>query len=159
MQPPFASIMKLLLVLGFGVLFLTACVSPMESSHGFIPDETNPEEIMVGEDDRTTVAARLGSPTLEDSFEGETWYYITTKKEQLAYFKPKAVERKIVAISFDNSGNVANIFERDLSAAQTVAIVNRETPTRGKELTIMEQLLGNVGQLPGGIADEDGPGQ
>jgi hypothetical protein len=35
----------------------------------------------------------------------------------------------------------------------------RETPTRGRSLTIMEQLLGNVarGQLP--RTDEDVPGQ
>jgi hypothetical protein len=34
-----------------------------------------------------------------------------------------------------------------------------ETPTRGRELTILEQLLGNVGrgQLP--RTDEDAPGQ
>ena len=46
-----------------------------------------------------------------------------------------------------------------LDDGQDVAMSDRETPTRGRELTILEQLLGNVGrgQLP--RTEEDVPGQ
>ena len=46
-----------------------------------------------------------------------------------------------------------------LEDGQRVSMNDRETPTRGRQLTILEQLLGNVGrgQLP--RTDEDVPGQ
>ena len=42
--------------------------------------------------------------------------------------------------------------------ARDIEYSDRETPTRGRELTILEQLLGNVGQ--GGLPPmDDDPGQ
>ena len=37
---------------------------------------------------------------------------------------------------------------RDLYDGRRVAIVDRQTPTRGRELSLLEQLLGNIGRLP-----------
>ena len=62
-------------------------------------------------------------------------------------------------ITFDDAGNVAGVRTLGLEDGQEVAMNRNETPTRGRELTIIEQLLGNVGrgQLP--RTDEDVPGQ
>ena len=54
---------------------------------------------------------------------------------------------------------VASVRTLGLDDGQRIAMNGRETPTRGRELTILEQLLGNVarGQLP--RTEEDVPGQ
>ena len=56
--------------------------------------------------------------------------------------------RRIVAIEFDDGGTVSNVEEYDLADGRNVNLVGRETPTRGRELTILEQLFGNIGRLP-----------
>ena len=35
----------------------------------------------------------------------------------------------------------------DKNDGQEIKVVKRKTPTRGKELTVIEQLLGNVGRF------------
>ena len=37
----------------------------------------------------------------------------------------------------------------DLTDAQNITMVSRITPTSGKELTVLEQILGNVGKFSG----------
>ena len=45
-------------------------------------------------------------------------------------------------------GTVAEVTEYDVSDSRQVNYVARTTPTRGRELTLLEQVLGNVGRLP-----------
>ena len=47
-----------------------------------------------------------------------------------------------------SNGLVSDVAEYGLEDGRVVAIADRETPTRGRELTFLEQLLGNVGRLP-----------
>jgi outer membrane protein assembly factor BamE (lipoprotein component of BamABCDE complex) len=58
----------------------------------------------------------------------------------------------VVAISFDKDTQaVATVNVYSLRDGRVIAYNNRETPTRGRELTILEQLFGNlssVGTLP-----------
>ena len=44
-----------------------------------------------------------------------------------------------------------------MSDGQDITPVGRETPTEGTELTLMQQLFGNLGRLPGGIEAQDLP--
>ena len=63
----------------------------------------------------------------------------------------------MIQITFDESGRVQTIKNYDLSDAQNIAMVARITPTSGKELTVLEQILGNVGKFSGRkAADQSG---
>ena len=68
-------------------------------------------------------------------------------------------QRNVTEITFDDAGNVAGVRTLGLEDGQEVAMNRNETPTRGRELTIIEQLLGNVGrgQLP--RTEDNVPGQ
>ena len=68
-------------------------------------------------------------------------------------------QRTVTEITFNDAGQVAEVRTLGLDDGQQIAMNGRETPTRGRQLTILEQLLGNVGrgQLP--RTDEDVPGQ
>ena len=49
-------------------------------------------------------------------------------------------------LTFNDAGRLQRIKSYDLKDGQDITMVSRITPTAGKELTILEQLLGNVGR-------------
>lgn len=103
-------------------------------------------EVTVGASTKNDVATLLGSPTTVSTFNPDVWYYIGQRTEQVAFFAPEVKERRVLQIAFDPSGVVRSIDEMGLADGRTVALVDRETPTMGRQMTFMEQILGNVGR-------------
>lgn len=141
--------MRMLTVAGItlGALVLTAC-NPTLRTHGYRYTEGELPEILVGEDTEATLLATLGSPSVRGTFETNTWYYITDTREYLAYLRPNTLARRVIEVRFDDEGVVTEVNEYDVSDSREVSYVSRTTPTRGRELTLLEQILGNVGRLP-----------
>ena len=54
---------------------------------------------------------------------------------------------------------VASVRTLGLTDGEQIAMNRNETPTRGRALTVLEQLLGNVGRGQQPRTDEDTPGQ
>ncbi len=127
-------------------LAVTAC-NPVLRSHGYVPPTNQEQDIEVG-DAQSTVVAQMGNPSTRAMFDENVWYYISSTREELAFLTPKTRSRSITAISFDETGAVTEIDEYDLEDGRQFALTSRETPTRGRELTILEQLFGNLGRLP-----------
>ena len=142
-----------------GLLATGACM-PISSYSGFQAIEERPADVKVGEDTKSTVSAKLGTPSATSTFDPNTWFYISQLTDRVAFYKPRVAKRDVVAINFDKeTEKVASVNSYTLKDGKVVAFNGRETPTRGRQLTIIEQLLGNVGrgQLP--RTDEDVPGQ
>ncbi len=130
-----------------GAMAVSAC-NPTLRSHGFrYPDGEIPT-ITPGEDTRSSVLSTLGNPSTRGMFDDDTWYYISSTREYLAYLRPDTRDRRVMAIRFGEDGSVLAVDEYGLEDGRVVALVERETPTRGRELSFIEQLLGNVGRLP-----------
>lgn len=127
--------------------FAAAC-TPTVRRHGYVPESEPLTAITAGEDTRTTVLARYGNPSTAGVFEDNIWYYVTDVRSQLGFLEPESSARLIVVVEFDDEGVVSSVDSIDLDEAREVALVDRQTPTRGRELTILEQILGNVGRLP-----------
>jgi len=121
----------------------SAC-TPIVRRHGYVAEETPLSAIQPEVDTKSSVLENFGNPSTTGVFEKETWYYITNVRQQLGYLQPEASARSIVAVRFDDSGTVSEVETFDLSDSRQVNLVGRTTPTRGRELTILEQLLGNV---------------
>ena len=137
----------------------TAC-APVVGNHGFQVIDVNPKDIVAGTDTKSTVLAQLGSPSAVSTFEDNIWYYISQTTERYTYNRPQVSQRSVTAITFNEADDkVLEVRNLGLEDGQQIAMDRRETPTRGRQLTILEQLLGNVGrgQLPRN--DEDVPGQ
>lgn len=139
------------------ILPLTACISPARDFHGYIADEVQPFDIKPGEDTRSTVLAQLGSPSSEGLFDTNTWFYFSDVQERFAFYKPKVVERSVVAIRFGEDDAVDEVVRYDASAGQIVSYASRETPTRGRELGFWEQIFGTVGAVRLPNSDERTP--
>jgi len=125
----------------------SAC-NPVLRSHGYRYTTQEEPNITPAEDTEASVLARLGNPSTRGTFEDNTWYYISSTRESLAYLRPATRDRRIIAVSFDDAGVVSTVNEYSLEDGRVVAYADRETPTRGRELSFLEQLLGNVGRLP-----------
>ena len=139
---------------------LAVACAPVVGNHGFQVVDVNPKDVVVGTDTKSTVLAQLGSPSAVSTFEDNIWYYISQTTERYTYNRPQVSQRSVTAITFSETDDkVTEVRNLGLDDGQQIAMNSRETPTRGRELTVIEQLLGNVGrgQLP--RTDEDVPGQ
>ena len=87
-----------------------------------------------------------GSTTVS-TFDSNTWYYITQQTKNYAFFKPEIIDQTVLMIAFDDQGVVSEIREYTLEDGLVVDPVTRKTPTAGKELTLIQQLFGNIGRF------------
>ena len=142
------------------VAALASACAPTIGIHGFQSVDTKPSEIVAGTDTKETVLARLGSPSTTSTFESDSiWYYISQTTEKYTFNLPQVAARSVTEITFNDAEQVASVRTLNLEDGQDVGMNRTETPTRGRQLTILEQLLGNVGrgQLP--QTDENVPGE
>ncbi len=140
-------------------LQIGAC-TPTTRYTGFQAVDAKPTDIRAGEDTKSTVLTKLGSPSATSTFDPNLWYYISQVTERIAFYNPRVVSRDVVALSFDkDSERVLTVNSYTLKDGKVISFNGRQTPTRGRELTILEQLLGNVSR--GGVLPQQdiGPGQ
>ncbi len=122
-----------------------AACSPTNSFQGFQVVDQAPSDVKVGTDTRETVLARLGTPTATSTFDKNTWYYISQVSNKTGFYRPRILKRDIVAIVFDkDSQQVTALNTYTLKDGRVIAFNGRETPTRGREMTVLEQLLGSI---------------
>lgn len=133
------------------VLLLAAC-NPILRTHGYIATEDKPQAVEPESDTKASVLARLGNPSVKGTFDEDlqtdTWYYMTTVRQRFAYLRPLIEERTITAVSFNEDGQVLKVAEYGIEDGRYVNFVDRKTPTRGRELSVLEQVFGTIGRLP-----------
>ncbi|HYF22936.1 MAG TPA: outer membrane protein assembly factor BamE [Caulobacteraceae bacterium] len=153
------SLFRKALILSAAAAVLTAC-APTVARHGYQAVDAEPSELKVGEDTKSTVLEKLGSPSATSTFEPNVWYYVSQTSERYTYHRAKVSQRDVTVVTFDPaSEQVTEVKTLDMQAGRQLAYNERETPTRGRELTILEQLLGNVGrQVLPQSEEEDLPG-
>jgi outer membrane protein assembly factor BamE (lipoprotein component of BamABCDE complex) len=140
-----------------GAAILCGC-SPMIHTDGQIPDQVKLATIEPGVQTEDDVKKLIGTPSTETVYGEKTWYYITKRTSQIAFFTPTVEEQKVVAISFDQNGKVNGIHQYGLDEAKDVSPVARTTPTKGKHLTILDQMLGNLNRYGAAAPGRAGPG-
>ena len=145
---------------GAALLGVYGC-APVENQRGYVPDMEAISSVQVGMDTKDTVSMKLGNPTTQATFGSDTWYYISAHVEQNAFFAPRATERNIVAVEFTGEGKVSDIHKFTLADGRVVAFQSRETPSRGRTLTIIQQFFnavpGNIGRPGSGQQSPGGP--
>lgn len=129
------------------------------NTHGDKLDSDRLAEVVAGQHTRDDVAAILGSPSTTSAFDGESWYYISNRTETLAFLAPEVTEQQVVVVKFNDVGIVTNIDTLGLDQGRDVEIVDRETPTVGNDISILDEFIGNIGRFGGGETDDRLPGQ
>lgn len=129
-----------------GAVSLGGC-SPRVDTRGNLPDPETVLEVQPGMHDRTQVASILGSPSTVATFEDDTWYYISRRTEQIAFFEPEVVDQQVLVVKFDQAGLVSDMQVYGVEHGQIITPVSRTTPTSGRELTVLQQIFGNLGRF------------
>ena len=138
--------LSFILAAGVVVLALSACEGRLDT-RGNLLDPELVVEITPGEQNRDEVAAILGSPSSITPFGSDTWYYISQRTETFAFLAPKVTERKILVVKFDKDGKVAKVDTVGLEAGQVINPIQRKTMTHGNKMTVIEQMVGNLGRF------------
>lgn len=134
-------------------LVLGAC-TPVTSYQGFQAVEANPAEVQVGVDSKSTVLERLGTPSATAPLDQNTWFYISQISDAVAFRQPVVRRRDVVAIAFNNEDEkVASVKTYSLKDGHVIDYNDNKTPTRGRELSVLEQILGTIGQ--GGMLPQE----
>jgi len=132
-------------------LSLCAC-NPILRTHGYVPTSEKPQAVNPETDTKASVLARLGNPSVKSTFdediEDDIWFYMNSVRQRYAYLRPQIEERTITAIKFNEDGKVMDVAEYGIEDGQYVNYVDRETPTRGRELSVLEQIFGTIGRIP-----------
>jgi outer membrane protein assembly factor BamE (lipoprotein component of BamABCDE complex) len=137
---------------------LSAC-APTIGRQGFQVQDVAPRDLKVGTDTKATVMEKLGSPSAVATFDQNTWYYVSQATERYTYHKARVTARDVTVMSFDkDSDKLVKIDSLGLKDGRHLAYNTRETPTRGRSLTVLEQLLGSVGRTMLPQTDNEGPG-
>ena len=126
---------------------LAAGCSPVVRNHGYAPPPEELADLRVGLDTRASVQSKIGRPAGTGVFTQDGWYYVSSRVEHLTYHAPEVVDRRVVAVLFDENDVVAAVNEYGLEDGRIVDLETKTTPTYGRQLTILEQAFGNIGVI------------
>lgn len=144
-----------LTVIALASALLAGCAKDIDA-RGNLPPPEALAQLSVGEQTRQDVRGLLGTPATTAVFDDETWYYISAHTTQYAFYPNHELDRTVYAVSFDQRGILKDVRKLGLEDGQNVNIAGRETPTKGREFSLIEQLIGNLGRFSG--AQGGGPG-
>jgi len=141
-------------------LALAGCGLSVEQ-RGLLPDADRLAEVHPGSTNKEEVQQILGTPSSVGVFADDSWYYISRRTKQLAFFDPEVVDQQVYIVRFDDKGVVAAVDRKDLKDGREIDPVARTTPAPGRELTFLEQLIGNVGRFnkSGSTGSTPSPGE
>jgi len=127
-------------------LALASCGMPVDQ-RGNQPDPKVLAQITPGQTDKATVTRLIGTPSSVAAFDPNTWYYISQKTKDAAFFKTDVLDQQVTTITFDQDGVVKTIDNRGMQDAQAVTPNPNITPTNGRDFSTIEQFLGNFGKF------------
>jgi outer membrane protein assembly factor BamE (lipoprotein component of BamABCDE complex) len=105
--------------------------------------------IQPGIDNRDSVAKTLGRPTFAGQFNDRDWYYVSRDTRALAFSNPRAEKQLVLAVHFDQAGNVASVERTGLEKVASISPNGDKTPTLGRKRGFFRDLFGNIGRVGG----------
>ena len=127
-----------------------ASCSPAVDQRGNLPNPDKLAEIHAGSTTKDEVAKILGTPSSVSVFNNDkSWYYISRRTSQTAFFEPDVLDQQVYVVNFDDQGVVKAVDHKALEDGKEITPVARATPAPGRELSFLEQLIGNLGKFNG----------
>jgi outer membrane protein assembly factor BamE (lipoprotein component of BamABCDE complex) len=142
-------------------LLLSSCswLMPPPQLRGNKVDPEQLKELVPGTATKADVSAVIGSPTARDSFDDNTWLYISELTQERIGRTLGELKQNVVVLNFDEKGVLTNVHTLDKADALPVTVIARTTPSPGTEASFMQQLLGNIGRFnPTGTGPSSSPG-
>ncbi|AWZ21838.1 Outer membrane lipoprotein OmlA [Roseovarius sp. AK1035] len=128
------------------LMVVTGCAATYRN-HGYVPPEEDLQNLVVGVDSRATVDDVIGPPSLSGVLADGDYYYVRSRVREYGMFRPQVVERRVLAISFNDNDTIANIEEFGLEDGQVVPLARRVTDSSVVSNGFLRQLLSNIGNI------------
>lgn len=123
------------------LLLGAGCQTQEIISHGAVINQNQIDLIPIGSS-KDQVLLALGTPSTTGAFDTEIFYYISQKKaRKYAYQKPKLVDQRVLAVYFDEENTVSQVANYGIQDGKVFDFVSRTTPTGGRDLTFLGQIL------------------
>ena len=134
---------------------LGGCIATVDQ-RGNLPEPDKFAQIRPGTTTREQVVKILGTPSSTGVFNDKNWYYISRRTKQVAFFDPDVLDQQVYIVNFDATGVVRGVDHKDLKDGRDIDPAPGATPAPGRELTFLEQVLGNIGRFnKGGSSSSD----
>ena len=125
--------------------FLFGCSSDVFLVHnGNMPDNDKIAELKKGQT-KMQVESLLGSPSAVSTLDNDRWIYMSSTLKKVAFFTPKIVDRDILTVEFDKSGNVVSFSRLNEQNGQELAIDEDKTESGGHNIGFFKKYFGGVG--------------
>jgi outer membrane protein assembly factor BamE (lipoprotein component of BamABCDE complex) len=130
-------------------LLLSSCgwLLPPPQLRGNKVDPESMKELTPGTSTKADVSAIIGSPTARDTFDDNTWLYISEVTQQRIGRTLGELNQDVVVLNFDDKGVLKTIDKLNQGDSLPVAVIARTTASPGTEASFMQQLLGNIGRF------------
>lgn len=128
------------------LLVITACSATFKN-HGYVPLDEDLQNLVVGVDTRATVDDTVGPPSLSGMLGDGNYYYVRSRMREFGMFRPKVIERQILAISFNGDNTIANIERFGLEDGNLVPLSRRVTDSSVVNNGFLRQMIGNFGNF------------
>lgn len=145
------------LMAGVAVTLAVGACSPTVETRGNLIIADKLADIRPEFSTRAEVEQKWGPPSAVAAFDNKTWYYIGEQRETLGVFKNDVIERRVIAVTFNELDIVTSVEKLDPDKAIEVSMIDRKTPTAGKEFNVFQQLIGNVGRFNPNTVKNSGP--
>ncbi|MCJ2183847.1 outer membrane protein assembly factor BamE [Novosphingobium sp. 1949] len=142
------------MVLALGAL-VSGCTS-IKDHRGYIIDQALVDSVQPGVDNRESVEKTLGRPTFASEWGNKDWYYVSQTIETPAFRSPRTQNQVVLRVQFDPKGNVIDVQRRGMEQVARITPNGDQTPTLGRERSLLQDLFGNIGQV--GAAGMGGSG-
>ncbi len=128
---------------------LSAGCSSIRDHQGYLVDEPLIAAIQPGVDNKDSVAGTLGRPSFTGEFDREQrdWYYVSRDTRQAAFTMPRPSAQTVLRVRFDAAGNVESVQRTGVELAVNINPDSRETPTLGRDRSVLQELFGNIGAV------------
>lgn len=126
-------------------VIMASCSNDVEN-RGYVTKFSDFSKIKPGVSTKADIIQELGSPTTTSIFGEETWYYIGKEETKESFFRPETKSYDGYEITF-NGDVVKNIVKKDQTALRDMDISDDYTKTTGNEITVWQQLFGNLGKF------------
>ena len=136
-----------------------ASCAPVTTYSGFRSDFNNTDlpQPQIGVDTKATVQQHYGTPSTTAVFDQAAWYYVSSAQQQVAFYAPHTTQRHVMVVKF-NGDTVAAVENYGIERGRIVAYNTNVTPTRGRELGMLEQIFGNIGNTSPIRTDQEDQG-
>lgn len=131
-----------------GFLLLSGCeaVSPPPIPRGALVEKLDYEQLVLNSSTQNDALSLLGSPTAHATFNDNRWIYVSMTKDLVPLAHPVIDKQQVVILDFDTKGILRNLNVLDKRHAIPVAMAQGITPTPGTHISVIQELLGNVGR-------------